>query len=81
LALVDALFGFPGMTTRIATDLLGVSDTAALENIMKLVDVGILSEIPIAGRKRLFAAREIIEIIDRAEAVPNAPIARRRESS
>jgi Fic family protein len=71
VTLVDALFGFPVMTTRIARRILNMSDTAALENILKLVDAGILRQVsPATGRLMLFIADEITDIIDRAEAIP-----------
>lgn len=69
LALVDALFRFPVMTTRIARRTLDVTDTAALENILKLVDAGILKQVESTRRRKLFIARDIVNVIDRAEAI------------
>jgi Fic family protein len=62
--LVDALFGTPAMTINRAADMLGVSHRGAAQNITKLVEAGVLTEIAHPGRSRLFLAEEILRTID-----------------
>jgi Fic family protein len=70
LQLIDELFRFPVLTTRIARRVLKVSDTAALDNIQKLIDAGILAYSHSRGRRQVFVAAEIIDVIDRIIPTP-----------
>lgn len=67
--LVDALFAMPALTINAARQLLGVSHRAATIHITKLVEAGLLVEIPASGRVRRFIAREILAVIN-GEASP-----------
>ncbi len=67
--LVDALFATPALTINAARGLLGVSHRAATIHITKLVDAGLLVEIPASGRIRRFMAREILAVVN-GEAAP-----------
>jgi Fic family protein len=71
LTIVDHLFQMPVITTPRAKKLLGFSWQAANENIQKLVDADILQRADLPGRIQYFLAPEIIDILDRAEAVPS----------
>ena len=70
LTLVDALFELPVLTNRRAQSILNFSWQAASENIQKLIDAGIVQRIEYPGRVQYFIASGIIEVLDRAEAVP-----------
>ncbi|HTU71217.1 MAG TPA: Fic family protein [Candidatus Baltobacteraceae bacterium] len=70
LTLVDALFELPVLTNRRAQSILGFSWQAASENIQKLVDAQIVQRVDVPGRVQYFLATEIVEILDRAEAIP-----------
>lgn len=67
--LVDALFATPALTINTARQLLGVSHRAATIHITKLIDIGLLVEIPASGRIRRFIAREILAVVN-GEASP-----------
>ena len=67
--LVDALFATPALTINAARQLLGVSHRAATLHITKLVDAGLLAEIPASGRVRRFIAPGILAVIN-GEASP-----------
>ncbi|HZC27701.1 MAG TPA: Fic family protein [Actinopolymorphaceae bacterium] len=56
--LVDALFESPAMTIGRARRILEVTHRAAPLNVEKLVDAGIVAEIPGRSRRRLFVAQE-----------------------
>lgn len=62
--LVDELFKTPAMTIARASSVLGVTHRAATQNVGKLVDAGVLTEIASAGRTRLFLAEEILRTIN-----------------
>ncbi|RSN35806.1 cell filamentation protein Fic [Amycolatopsis sp. WAC 01416] len=62
--LVDALFETPAMTINRAAEVLGVTHRAATQNVIKLVDAGVLTEIQSPGRVRLFLAEEILRTLD-----------------
>lgn len=64
--LVDALFETPAMTINRAAEILGVTHRAATQNVVKLVDMGVLTEIESPGRVRLFLAAEILRTLDGA---------------
>lgn len=70
LTLLDALFELPVLTNRRAQSILGFSWQAASENIQKLVDAGIVRRVDHPGRVQYFIAPAIIDILDRAEAIP-----------
>ncbi|HWM06391.1 MAG TPA: Fic family protein [Actinophytocola sp.] len=67
--LVDELFATPALTINAARQLLGVSHRAATLHITKLVDAGLLAEIPASGRVRRFIAPGILAVIN-GEASP-----------
>lgn len=62
--LVDALFDTPVITIVEAQRLLGVTHRAAAQNLDKLVNLGILRELPASGRRRLFFAPGILQVVD-----------------
>jgi Fic family protein len=62
--LVDALFETPALTINRARDVLGVTHRTAALTVAKLVEIGILVEVPTARRQRLFLAREIIAAVE-----------------
>ncbi|MFE0028185.1 Fic family protein [Amycolatopsis sp. NPDC059021] len=62
--LVDALFARPAMTINQAAELLDVTHRAATQNVLKLVDAGVLTEISARARTRRFLATEILRTIN-----------------
>ncbi|HVV09203.1 Fic family protein [Amycolatopsis sp.] len=62
--LVDALFETPAMTIVRAAKVLGVTHRAATLNVAKLVEAGIVTELPSTGRVRTFVATEILRTIN-----------------
>jgi Fic family protein len=67
LSLVDELFSFPAITTKIASRILNVTPRSAQLNIDKLVDAEILEEVTGRSRNRIYAAREIISTIEKVD--------------
>lgn len=63
-ALVDELFRVPAITIARARSLLGVSHRAALLNLERLRDEGVLEEVPRVGRQRLFVAASILAAVE-----------------
>jgi len=72
--LVDDLFRTPALTINRAATLLNVTHRAATLTVGKLVDAGIIVEVPRRGRTRFFLAAEILRVVDspRSAAVPPA---------
>ena len=64
LRLVDELFSAPVITVKAARRMLGASDRAARQNVMKLVRGGVLTEITGKRRNQVFAAEPIIRAIE-----------------
>ena len=64
--LIEHLFVQPIFSTSHIQKQLGITFRAAQQNIDKLIEHGILSEITGKQRNRIFAARHIIDIVDRA---------------
>ena len=62
--LVDALFETPALTINRAAALLGVTHRAARLNIDKLVEAGIVHEVPGRVRNRLFLASEVLRVVE-----------------
>ncbi|KAA9165006.1 Fic family protein [Amycolatopsis acidicola] len=62
--LVDALFETPAMTINRAAEVLGVTHRAATLNVTKLVEAGIVAELPSTGRVRTFLAGEILRLLN-----------------
>lgn len=62
--LVDELFRVPAMTIARARVTLEVTHRAATQNVEKLVDAGILVELPGTGRRRTFVAAELLEVLE-----------------
>ena len=64
LMLIDHLFDMPYLTVGSAQKILNVTFRAASLNIAKLIEGGILEELP--GRKygRVFRAKEVIEVLE-----------------
>jgi Fic family protein len=60
--LVDELFSYPLITISRAGAVLGVTPRSAQKNVFKLVESGILEEMPIGGRSRYYFAREIVDV-------------------
>jgi Fic family protein len=67
LKLVDELFNRPMLTFGQARDVLHVTFRAAQSNVQKLVDAGILEEMPGRSYGRIFIAREVLKILEQAE--------------
>ncbi len=68
LQLVDELFSSPAVTVARATELLGVTPRTAQLNIDKLVGEGILEETTGRHRNRIYAASQIMRVIEAEEA-------------
>jgi Fic family protein len=64
MGLVDQLFRVPAITVTHAADTLGVTYAAAAKHVGKLVEAGILKEVSGHRRNKLFAALEIIKVIE-----------------
>jgi Fic family protein len=64
LSLVDKLFSFPAISTRLASETLKVTPRSAQLNINKLMDAGILEEATGQKRNRVYIAKEIISAIE-----------------
>jgi Fic family protein len=67
LGLVDELFSYPAINTRIASESLKVTPRSAQLNIDKLISAGILEEATGQKRNRVYVARAIISIIEKGE--------------
>lgn len=66
-ALADRLFESPAMTARAAQRHLGISHRAAMTNIEKLVNAGMVREVRASGHTRLFLATGILDVIEGRE--------------
>lgn len=62
--LVDTLFETPALTIASAQQALNITHRAATMNIERLVEEGLLDEVPKAGRTRRFIARRILDVIN-----------------
>lgn len=62
--LVDTLFETPALTIASAQTALNITHRAATVNIERLVEEGLLDEVPKAGRTRRFIARRILDVIN-----------------
>lgn len=62
--LVDTLFETPALTIASAQRALDVTHRAATVNIERLIEEGLLQEVPKAGRTRRFIARRILDVIN-----------------
>lgn len=62
LKLIDSLFETPMLTIPKAAELLHVTPRAAALNIQKLVDAGLLRELPRQGRLRIFLAPGVLDV-------------------
>ena len=60
--LVDELFKQPAMSVGLAQKVLGVSFASAQNNVMRLVNLGILKEVTGRKRDRIFIAPEILQL-------------------
>lgn len=67
LSLVDQLFAFPVITTRMAAEVLSVTPRSAQLNINKLVEANILHEATGQKRNRIYVGHEVFAIINRGE--------------
>jgi Fic family protein len=63
--LVDNLFVSIGTTTKEAANFLGITIAAAQNNINRLVEVGILTEVTARARDRFYVAREIVDLVNK----------------
>lgn len=63
--LVDNLFIHPTLTAARAAKLLQVTPRAVQNNINKLVDEGILTEVTDASRYRVYIAEQILDIVNK----------------
>jgi Fic family protein len=64
LALVDLLLEMPLVTAQMVRKRLRVSETAAVEGLSRLEDMGILQEIAGAGRDKLFLATAVVSAVE-----------------
>jgi len=64
LTLIDELFDRPYLTFSRAKTLLGVTFRSAQLNVLKLVNAGILEEVPGRNYGRIFIARKIVSILE-----------------
>ncbi|MDQ3514909.1 MAG: hypothetical protein M3462_14860 [Chloroflexota bacterium] len=65
LALLDSVFADPLVTARRVSERLDVTPRSARQNIDRLIDAGILTEITGRQRDRMYSARDIVAIINR----------------
>lgn len=65
LSLLDSVFADPLVTARRVGERLDVTPRAARQNIDRLVDAGILTEITGRQRDRMYLARDVVAIINR----------------
>jgi len=63
LRLIDMLFDTPIISVPMAASYLGVTYKSALNGLSGLTKLGILEEMSINARPKLFRAKEIIELI------------------
>ena len=68
LRLVDELFSFPAINTKMAAKALGVTPRSAQLNIDKLIEAGILAEATGQKRNRIYVASEIVSTVERRDA-------------
>lgn len=61
--LVDALFETPAMTIGRAVKVLDVTRRAATQNVERLLDAGVLTEVASTGRARLFVAEDVLRVL------------------
>ncbi|MBP9663259.1 MAG: Fic family protein [Pyrinomonadaceae bacterium] len=64
LRLLDEIIAVPVITYRKAEQILGVTPRAARQNVDKLVEAGLVYEVTQRSRYKIFAASEIISILD-----------------
>lgn len=64
LGLVDFLFESPFLNVSMVKDRLSITYTSAQKNIEKLVDAGVLKEITGQARNRIFAATDVLNVIE-----------------
>ncbi len=64
LRLLDEIIAVPVITYRKAEQILGVTPRAARQNVDKLVEAGVVVEVTQRARYKIFAASEIISILD-----------------
>lgn len=64
LALIDRLFEYPMLNVKLAQEYLGVTPRATGQCVTKLVDAGVLREITGQKRNRVFAADDVVAIIE-----------------
>lgn len=79
LRLVDELFSFPAISTKIAAEVLNVTPRSAQLNINKLIESGILIEATGFRRNRVYVARAIVDAIEQGDSrvAPSPPAVQR----
>jgi len=77
--LLDEIFVSPVITSAHAARTLSLTWPSAKDNILKLVDAGVLSKLDLSGKSTFYIAHRIIEIIDKVEALPEDDIDTRSE--
>jgi Fic family protein len=60
--LIDQLFEKPAIRVRQAVELLGVTQTAVRRHLAHLVELGILHEVDVSRKEKLWLSRKIIEV-------------------
>ncbi len=73
LGLIDQLFSAPAVNTKMAADLLGVTQRSAQLNIDKLIDAGILVEVTGQKRNRIYVAPDIVSAVEGEEITGSPP--------
>jgi hypothetical protein len=64
MQIIDSLFERIGITVPVVRDMTGTSYTAALNNVNKLVEYGILQEHEGPQRPKFYFATELVKIFE-----------------
>ena len=81
MKLLDHLFGTPMVNLASVRDLLGTGPQSAQAAIDKLIALGILSEVTGRRRNRVYAARDVLSVLDQTPAFDAPTRSRRAETS
>ncbi len=73
IALVDHLFVNPYLTLASATQVLRTRPQSAQNNIKQLINLGVIREITGRRRNRIYAAQDVLSILDQRPAFDSAP--------
>jgi Fic family protein len=81
LRLIDALFDRPYITVTGAAKIMKVTFRAANMNVAKLVDAGILHELPGRSYRRIFRAAKIVRLLEQEQVLKSGAKPRSKEGS